>query len=152
MGILGAYVDFREITMPRQRVGPVGAMAYGFTQSWDIVALMGGFAVGLFDGRHSAREMGGPILIGQISGAVSRAGFATLLFFAGLLSINLAVMNLLPIPALDGGHLAFLAVEAVRGRPAGERIHVALGRVGFAMVLLITLWGVTADMLRIFGI
>jgi regulator of sigma E protease len=152
MGIIGAYVDFREITMPRQRVGPVAAAAYGFTQSWDIVALMGSFAAGLVDGRNSAREMGGPILIGQISGVVSRAGFTTLLFFAGLLSINLAVMNLLPIPALDGGHLAFLAVEKVRGRPAGERAHAALGRLGFAMVLLITLWGVTADMLRIFGI
>ncbi|NIP81555.1 MAG: RIP metalloprotease RseP, partial [Gemmatimonadetes bacterium] len=152
LGSMGAYLDFAEDTTPRKSVGPVAAAAYGFTQSWEIVALMGSFVTGLFDGRHSARELGGPILIAQISGAASRAGIATLLFFAGLLSINLAVMNILPIPALDGGHLALLALEKVRGRPAGERAHVALGRLGFAMVLLITLWAVTADMLRILGI
>jgi regulator of sigma E protease len=152
LGSIGAYVDFAEITMPRERVGPVAAAGYGFTQSWEIVALMGSFVDGLFDGRHSPRELGGPILIGQVSGAASRAGLTTVLFFAALLSINLAVMNLLPIPALDGGHLALLAVEKVRGRPAGDRANAVLGRFGFAMVLLITLWGVTADVLRILGI
>jgi regulator of sigma E protease len=152
LGSMGAYLDFSEITTPRERVGPVAAAGYGVNQSWEIVSLMGSFVAGLFDGRHSARELGGPILIAQISGAASRAGITTLLFFAGLLSINLAVMNLLPIPALDGGHLALLAVEKVRGRPAGERANAALGRLGFAMVLLITLWGVAADMLRVLGV
>ena len=109
-------------------------------------------ATGLFDGRHSPREIGGPIVIAQISGAASRAGIGTLIFFTALLSINLAVMNLLPIPALDGGHLALLAFEKIRGRPAGERINAALGRLGFATVLIITLWAVTADMLRLFGV
>lgn len=152
LGSLGAYLDFAEDIAPRERVGPVAAAAYGFTQSWEIVTLMGSFVTGLFDGRHSAREVGGPIVIAQISGIASRAGVATLLFFAGLLSINLAIMNILPIPALDGGHLALIALEKVRGRPAGERAHAALGRLGFAMVLAITLWAVTADMLRLLGV
>jgi regulator of sigma E protease len=149
---MGASIDFAAITTPRERLGPVAATAYGVTQSWQIVTLMGSFVAGLVDGRHSAREMGGPILIAQISGVASRAGLATLLLFAALLSVNLAVMNLLPIPALDGGHLALLALEKVRGGPAGERAHAALGRLGFAMVLLITLWAVTADMLRLLGV
>jgi regulator of sigma E protease len=152
VGGFGADVDFREVTTPRRRVGPVAAAGYGFSQSWEIVALMGSFVEGLVDGRHSPRELGGPILIGQISGIASRAGLTTLLFFAALLSMNLAVMNLLPIPALDGGHLALLVVEKVRGRPTGERANAVLGRLGFAMVLVITLWGLTADMLRIFGV
>lgn len=152
LGSMGAYLDFAEDIAPRERVGPVAAAAYGFTQSWEIVTLMGSFVTGLFDGRHSAREVGGPIVIAQISGIASRAGIATLLFFAGLLSINLAIMNILPIPALDGGHLALIALEKVRGRPAGDRAHAALGRLGFAMVLVITLWAVTADMLRLLGV
>ena len=152
LGTLGASLDLGEDIAPRERVGPAAAVAYGFTQSWEVVTLMGSFVSGLFDGRHSAREVGGPIVIAQISGIASRAGFATLLFFAGLLSINLAVMNILPIPALDGGHLALIAVEKIRGRPAGERARVALARIGFAMVLLITLWAVAADMLRLLGI
>lgn len=152
LGYMGASLDIAQVSAPRASVGPVAAAAYGVSQSWEIVALMGGFAAGLFDGRHSPRELGGPIVIAQISGAASRAGLGTLLFFAALLSINLAVMNILPIPALDGGHLALLVLEKVRGRPAGDRAHVALGRLGFAMVLLITLWGLTADMLRLLGI
>ena len=60
--------------------------------------------------------------------------------------------NSIAIPALDGGHLALIALEKVRGRPAGERARVALGRLGFAAVLLLTLWAVTADVLRLLGV
>jgi regulator of sigma E protease len=152
LGRMDAFLDFAQIATPRERVGPVGAAGYGFTQSWEIVTLMGSFVAGMFDGRHSAREMGGPIMIAQISGAASRAGIATLIFFAALLSINLAVINLLPIPALDGGHLALIALEKARGRPAGERANAALGRLGLAMVAIIMMWAVTADVMRLLGI
>jgi regulator of sigma E protease len=152
LGRMDAFLDFAQIATPRERVGPAGAAVYGFTQSWEIVTLMGSFVAGMFDGRHSAREMGGPIMIAQISGAASRAGIATLIFFAALLSINLAVINLLPIPALDGGHLALIAIEKTRGRPAGERANAALGRLGLAMVAVIMMWAVTADVMRLLGI
>jgi regulator of sigma E protease len=152
LGRMDAFLDYAQIATPRERLGPAAAAAYGFTQSWEIVALMGSFVAGIFDGRHSAREMGGPIMIAQISGAASRAGIATLIFFAALLSINLAVINLLPIPALDGGHLALLALEKARGRPAGERAHVALGRLGLATVAIIMMWAVTADVMRLLGV
>jgi regulator of sigma E protease len=152
LGRMGAELDLAEIATPRVRLGPTAAATYGFTQSWEIITLMGSFVAGMFDGRHSAREMGGPILIAQISGAASRAGIATLLFFAALLSINLAVMNLLPIPALDGGHLALLAVEKVRGRPAGDRAQAVLGRIGLATVAMMMVWAVTADVMRLLGV
>jgi regulator of sigma E protease len=153
IGRLGAGMDIRQATAgPRERLGPMAATRYGVIQSWEIVALMGGFVVGLVDGRHSAREMGGPIMIARVSGATARAGLPILLIFTALLSVNLAVMNLLPIPALDGGHLALLAIEKVRGRPAGRRARAALGRVGFAAVMLIMVWAVTADILRLTGV
>jgi regulator of sigma E protease len=136
----------------RERLGPVAAAGYGVQQSWEIVTLMGGFITGLFDGRHSARELGGPIMIAQISGAATRAGWPTLLFFAALLSVNLAVINLLPIPALDGGHLALLGIEVVRGKPAPAKAQAVLGKVGLVAVVLIMLWAVTSDLLRVLGL
>jgi regulator of sigma E protease len=153
IGRMGAGPDARQATqVDRQRLGPVAAMGYGMDQSREIVALMGSFVAGLFDGRHSAREMGGPVMIAQFSGAASRAGLPTLLLFTALLSINLAVMNLLPIPLLDGGHLMMLVVEKVSGRQPSERMQAALGRVGLAVVVGIMLWAVTADVLRLMGL
>jgi regulator of sigma E protease len=153
IGRMDAALDPRAANdRERERLGPATAVQFGFAQSWDVVALMGGFIRGLFDGRHSAREMGGPVLIAQISGATARAGLPTLLFFTALLSINLAVINLLPIPALDGGHLLLLGIEAVRGRPPSARARAALARVGLTVVVIIMLWALTADMLRVFGL
>jgi regulator of sigma E protease len=153
LGRMGAALELREATQfPRERLGPVTAMGYGIQQSGDVVALMGSFITGLFDGRHSGREMGGPVLIAQFSGATARAGLPTLLFFAALLSINLAVINLLPIPLLDGGHLALLGVEAIRGRPPSPRAQAALARVGLTVVVALMLWAVTADVLRLLGL
>jgi regulator of sigma E protease len=153
LGRLGARVDPAAAAAgPRQHLGPIAALGYGITQSWDIITMVGGFVSGLFDGRHSAREMGGPIMIAQISGAASRAGLPTLLFFTALLSINLAVINLLPIPVLDGGHLLLLGVETVRGRPPSERARAALGRAGLSLVVVIMVWAITADVLRLLGL
>jgi regulator of sigma E protease len=153
LGRMGAGLDPGEAAAaPRQRLGPVAAMSYGVTQSGEIVAIMGGFIRGLFDGRHSARELGGPVMIAQVSGAASRAGLPTLLFFTALLSINLAVINLLPIPVLDGGHLMLLGIEAVRGRPPSPRAQAVLARMGLALVVVIMLWAVTADVLRVMGL
>jgi regulator of sigma E protease len=153
LGRMGATLDLREATDgPRERLGPIAATGYGIDQSREIVALLGTFVAGLFERRHSPREMGGPVLIAQVSGAASRAGLPTLLFFIALLSLNLAVINLLPIPLLDGGHLALLGVEAVRGKPPSPRARAALARAGLAVVVGLTLWAVTADVLRLLGL
>ncbi|MEJ2504138.1 MAG: site-2 protease family protein, partial [Gemmatimonadota bacterium] len=137
---------------PRERKPPLASLAYGVTQSRDIVVMMGEFVAGLADGRHSARELGGPVMIGQLSGMAARAGLPTLLTFVALLSINLAVINLLPIPALDGGHLLLLGIEVIRGRPTPERLRLALGRVGTVLVIALMLWAVASDVLRIIGV
>lgn len=150
VGRLQAALDRRTAAfVPRERLGPAGALAWGLRQSGDVVLLVGDFVSGLVQRRYSLRDLGGPIMIGEVSGAAARAGAPVLLFLTALLSVNLAVINLLPIPALDGGHLVLLAVETVRGRPTSERTRRIIGRIGVTLVVVIMLWAITADVLRL---
>src|SRR5690606_21765298 len=102
------------VAVPRVDVGPIDAVRHGLSETWTWVAMTVGFVVDLVTGDVSPRSVGGPILIGQFSGRVARAGMEMFLRFMAIFSINLAVLNLLPIPVLDGGQLVFLGVEAVR--------------------------------------
>jgi regulator of sigma E protease len=106
----------------------------------------------LVTGKVSARAMGGPILVGQLSGQVARVGAEAFLAFMALFSVNLAILNLLPIPVLDGGHLALLGIEAVRGRALSIEVRNRLMQVGFVIVLAIMAWAVGNDVLRLFGL
>ena len=99
-------------------------------------------------GTRSADEMGGPILIAQISAQVAEYGTIAILEFMVMLSINLGLINLVPLPMLDGGHLLFYAIEAVRGRPLGERAQEYGFRIGFALVLSLMLFVTWNDLLR----
>jgi regulator of sigma E protease len=138
--------------IPRDRPGPVGSVVYGVTHTWEWMSLTVGFVIDLFTGDVSPRNLGGPILIGQVSGQVARAGLETFLGFMAIFSINLAILNLLPIPILDGGHLMFLAVEAVRGRALSIEQRMRLSQVGFVIVLAIMVWALANDVLRLFGL
>ncbi len=138
--------------LPRVRAGVFGGFAQGAKQTWDMVALTTGFLWDLVTGGASARNLGGPILIGQLSGRVARAGLEPFLGFMALFSVNLAVLNLLPIPVLDGGHLMFLGVEAVRGRPLSLQSRMRLSQVGFVIVMGIMVWALANDVLRLFGL
>ena len=105
----------------------------------------------LATGRLSVTQMHGPIGIVNAAVQISDQGFAPLLFFLAYLSINLAVLNFLPIPVLDGGHMAFLLYEGIRGKPPSERILILLTWVGLALIgtLMVTVLGL--DILRAFG-
>jgi regulator of sigma E protease len=138
--------------LPRVRTGILDGFVHGATQTWDMVALTAGFLWDLVTGGASARNLGGPILIGQLSGRVARAGLEPFLAFMALFSVNLAVLNLLPIPVLDGGHLVFLGVEAVRGRPLSLQSRMRLSQVGFVIVIGIMVWAFANDILRLFGL
>ncbi|WP_419901600.1 RIP metalloprotease RseP [Kiloniella sp.] len=89
----------------------------------------------MFDGHRSVKELGGPVKIAEMSGMAAEAGFATYIWFMAMLSINLGLLNLMPVPMLDGGHLFFYAYEAIRGRPLSERKQEYCFRVGLALVL-----------------
>jgi regulator of sigma E protease len=104
---------------------------------------------GMVLGQISPRELGGPILIGQVSGQVARTGLAPLLGFMAFLSLNLAVLNLLPIPVLDGGHLVFLAIEGILGRPLSLALRLRLTQLGLLLLLGIMALVITNDLFRV---
>ena len=161
-----ASVDlFNEIAQESRPVGRIGIQigeaarpgvgqavihGWGGTVYWSRAVVQ--FLGDLLTGRSSAREVGGPIMIGQISGQAARAGFWRLLSFMAIISINLAVFNLLPIPVLDGGHLAFLGVEAIRGKALSVEQRLRFTTVGMVLVVGLMLWAVGNDLLRVFGI
>jgi regulator of sigma E protease len=151
-GRIGVQAAASRAAVPRNRVGPISALAYGISETWQWIKVTVDFLVGMFSGRVSARNVGGPIMIGQLSGQVARAGLETFLNFMALLSVNLAVLNLLPIPVLDGGHLVFLGIEAVRGRALSLRQRMRLSQVGFIVLLAIMVFAIGNDLLRWIGL
>ena len=106
---------------------------------------------GIFRGKVSARNLGGPIAIAQASYYFSQLGFGRFIYFLGLLSINLAIINLLPIPILDGAHLVFCGIEKIQGRPLSVGAQVKLNYVGFLMIILLMLFVFTNDLLRVWN-
>lgn len=147
-GQIGVYLDTLNV---HRALGPGGSLAAGTRQTFELTWLILRFVGRLITGAESARDIGGPILIGQLSGQAARAGVLALIYFMAFLSVNLAVLNLLPIPILDGGHLVFLAVEAVRGRALSLQTRARLSQVGFLLILAIMVWAITSDVLRAVG-
>jgi regulator of sigma E protease len=120
-----------------QRLNPASALAAGLKKSVDLSVLVVRGFVKLIQAKISPKTIGGPILIGQMAGEVVQRGPVDLLSFTALLSINLAILNLLPIPILDGGHLLFSLIEWMRGKPVSLRKREIAQQVG--MVLLVGL-------------
>lgn len=106
---------------------------------------------GLFSGRISRREVGGPILIGQLAGETARLGVDAFLAFMALISINLAILNLLPIPVLDGGQFLFLLAEAVIRRPLPLKLRERLTAVGLVLIVLLMGLAFSNDIRRLIG-
>lgn len=102
----------------------------------------------LVTGQVSMREVGGPVLIAQLSGQAAQLGIVQLLGFVAFISLNLAVLNLLPIPVLDGGHVLFLLLEAARGRPVSVAVRLRLTQVGFIILLALMALAISNDVLR----
>ncbi|MBQ4403830.1 MAG: RIP metalloprotease RseP [Selenomonadaceae bacterium] len=104
----------------------------------------------LFKEPEQTENLAGPIGIVQMSGQVAERGFIPLLNFAALLSINLGIVNLLPVPVLDGGHFVNLFIEAVRGKPLGAKAVAYTQRVGIALLLMLMLFATKNDLVRVF--
>lgn len=128
-----------------------GAVREATRRAWGDAGLVVFAVKGLVTGDVSPRELGGPIFIGQLSGQLAQIGLEPFLQFIALFSINLAVLNLLPIPVLDGGRLLFLLAEGVRGRPLSRALRMRLSQMGVALLLAIMLLALTNDVLRLFG-
>ena len=152
-GLLGVRADagILDRRFAPVRVGPIQAVGHGFEQTWTWIRTTVDIVVGLVTGRVSARSLGGPIMIGKVSGQAARMGISALLHFMAILSINLAILNLLPVPVLDGGHLLFLGIEGVRGRPLSLDTRLRWTKVGLVLVAALMIWAIASDVLRLFG-
>lgn len=129
-------VNNEELGQPRLiTYGPGGAFVQAVTETGQIIARTGQFLKRFVFGREDKCQLGGPVKIADMAGKAAKLGFGWLVQLVALLSVGIGFLNLLPIPPLDGGHLAFYAVEAVIRRPVSERAMEAVYRVGMILVL-----------------
>jgi len=150
-GIIGV-VNNPELGRYRvETYGPVEAVGLGFQETWYVIARTGGYLAGVVTGRENADQIGGPIRVAQVSGQVATLGFVALLNLTAILSVSIGLLNLLPVPILDGGHLLFYAYEAVRGRPLSETAQEYGYRIGFALVLGLMVFATWNDITILFG-
>jgi regulator of sigma E protease len=105
--------------------------------------------VKLFSGSLSAKQVGGPILIVDAAAKAASVGLTAYFNFIAIISINLAILNLLPVPVLDGGHLMFLSIEAIRRRPLSEKVMTMANRVGLTLLLMLMVFVFYNDITRI---
>ena len=120
-------------------------MQLGFEETQDSVLMVFRFLQKLLDGQISGRALGGPITIAKAAGYSAFDGMASLLVFLTMLSANLAVINFLPIPLLDGGHMVFLTLEAIFRRPVSEKIVIAFHTIGFVFIISLMLFVLALD-------
>jgi regulator of sigma E protease len=142
LGIGRSGIEYRRLD-PFSAVWAAGAETVDLT-----LGTLG--AVGqMLAGARGTEELGGPLRIAQMSGEVAQSGAAALIWFMAILSINLGLINLFPIPMLDGGHLMFYAVEALRGKPLGERAQEYGFRIGLALVLTLMVFATWNDLVHL---
>jgi regulator of sigma E protease len=146
VGVLGVGAQIERIRLDPAEAVVVGTQAAGRAS----MLILGGL-YDIVTGGVSLKAVGGPVAIGQLTGHFARQGVSSLLGWVALFSINLAILNLLPIPVLDGGHILFLGIEASRGRPLSTSQKLRLSQVGLAFLVLLMAWAFTADILRIVG-
>lgn len=141
LGIIGVRASRNPQDWSTQRFGVLDSAKLGVTESWFVIERTYDYLSKLIVGRESTDQLSGPIRIAQVSGIVaSSGGLLGLINLAAILSVSIGLMNLFPIPMLDGGHLTFYAIEALRGRPLSERAQEIGMRVGLGLVLMLMLF------------
>jgi regulator of sigma E protease len=118
-------------------------------ETWFVIDRTAAYVGGLAMGRESTDQLSGPIRIAEVSGEMAKVGFAALLNLAAILSISIGILNLLPIPLLDGGHLFYYACEAVRGRALNDRTQQFGYRIGLTIVAALMIFATYNDILRL---
>jgi regulator of sigma E protease len=147
VGLLGITPDPQQVGY--ERIGPLRAVAVAVERTYELTAQILSALWQIITGSRTANELGGPIRIAQLSGQMASDGIINFVLFMAALSINLGLINLLPIPMLDGGHLAFYAVEAMRGRPLNKTIQEYGFRIGLAFVLFLMIFATWNDLMNL---
>jgi regulator of sigma E protease len=132
-----------------QPVAPPQAVWMGVQETWFVVDKTLTYIGRVIIGREAANQLGGPIRIAQMSGQVASISFAALVHLAAVLSVSIGLLNLFPIPLLDGGHLLFYSIEAMRGRPLSERAQEVGFRIGFAIVIMLMIFATFNDIVHL---
>jgi regulator of sigma E protease len=133
-----------------KKLNPVGALTESLIQTYKIVELTVVSVGKIIQGTVSTKTIGGPIMIAELAGQQAKLGATNLLFFIALISINLAILNILPIPVLDGGHLLFFTIELIIGRPVSIRIREVSQQAGMFVLILLMIFVFYNDITRIF--
>ncbi|MBN8982229.1 MAG: RIP metalloprotease RseP [Rhizobiales bacterium] len=151
VGVLGITRATTPGDATNEKVNPATAVWLGVKETWFVAKSTVLYIGDVFTRRASADQVGGPIRIAQISGQVATLGLSPLIHLAAVLSVSIGLLNLFPVPLLDGGHLLFYIVEAVRGRPLSERSQEMGFRVGLALVLMLMIFATYNDILHLAG-
>ena len=149
--ILGVSRSMSPDDVKTERVDPLSAVWLGALESWFIVDRTFSYLAGIFVGTECADQLGGPIGIAQMSGQVAKLGFVAIFHFIALISVSIGLLNLFPIPLLDGGHLLFYSIEAVRGRPLSQRAQEFGFRLGLALVAMLMVFATYNDFVHRLG-
>jgi len=147
--VLGVGRSMAPGDIKTEHVNPLAAVWLGTKETWFIIDRTFSYIGGLFTGRECADQLGGPIRIAQISGQVATLGFLPVLHLAAMLSVSIGLLNLFPVPLLDGGHLMFYLVEATRGRPLSAKAQEIGFRIGFAIVVMLMIFTVFNDTIQL---
>jgi regulator of sigma E protease len=149
IGQLGIQYNARAEDARSTPVGSLEAVKIGTEQAWFIVTGTFKFIASVFAGAGSSEDVGGPLRIAQMSGQAASLGFQFVLQLCAALSVSIGLLNLFPVPLLDGGHLLFYAVEAVRGRPLSDRAQEMGFRIGLGLVLMLMVFATYNDILHL---
>lgn len=138
------------LEMVLEKYGFFEALKKGTQKIYEVTGLTFYTLKSLITRKISVKMLGGPIMIAQITGQAAKSGIANFLFFMGFLSLNLAILNLLPIPVLDGGHVLFFLIEFIRGKPLGVKKMEIAQQIGLAILILLMVVVTYNDLQRIF--
>ena len=132
----------------REQLSIPSAIAEGTKETWFIITTTIKFVYGMIVGRESPKMLTGPIGIAEASGKVATFGFYALMFWIALISTSIGLINLFPIPVLDGGHLVFCACEAIRGKPVSQKVQHIGASIGVGLVLMLLFYATWNDITR----
>ena len=149
IGLLGVSRSPRQDDLKVRHYGPIEAVTAGVEESWFIAERTLSYIGGVITGREKADQLGGPIRVAQVSGQVATQGILPLFSLAAVLSISIGLINLMPVPMLDGGHLVYYLAEAVQGKPLSERVQDIGFRIGMAIVLALMVFATWNDVVHL---
>ena len=137
--MIGIKISPLKNKLTREKLGPVKSIYFAFLETYNTIAITLSYIGKIITGSESADQLGGPIKIAQVSGQVAEHGLIPFLSIMAYISISLGLINLFPIPLLDGGHLMFYAIEKVLGRPLSQKTQEGFFRIGMFLLLSLSL-------------